>query len=151
MAVNNQGDLAVITSAKNLCSYILKVTDKSPKKFRFTLTSRLQTYSLDIIENLTMANEVYMKSNRRDALERAIGMRRSFQKKAMTSLKLLDYVAQVSMEQECILSNQYEQITKQISDCRNLLGGWLNSDQRRFDRQMQQVCRAQAHNIPGYD
>ena len=47
MPVNNQGDLAVITAAKDLCSYILKITDKSPKKFRFTLTSRLQTYALD--------------------------------------------------------------------------------------------------------
>ena len=139
MPVNNQGDLAVITAAKDLCSYILKVTDKSPKKFRFTLTSRLQTYALDIVESLITANEVYMRSNRRDALERAVGMRHSFQKKAMTKIKLLDYVTQVAMEQECILSNQYEQITKQLSDCRNLLGGWINSDQKRLDQQMAEI------------
>ena len=136
MPVNNQGDLAVITAAKDLCSYILKVTDKSPKKFRFTLTSRLQTYALDIIENLIMANEVYMKSTKSEELERAVELRRSYQKTAMTYMKLLDYIAQVSMEQKCILSNQYEQITKQLYNCRNMLGGWLNSDQKRLDRQL---------------
>lgn len=30
------GELAVITKAKDLCNYIITVTDKSPKKFRFT-------------------------------------------------------------------------------------------------------------------
>ena len=52
-------ELAVITKAKELCSYIILVTDKSPKRFRFTLVSRMQNYALDVIENLYMANEVF--------------------------------------------------------------------------------------------
>ena len=135
MTVKNQGDLAVITTAKDLCSYIFTITDKSPKKFRFTLTSRMQNYALDIIANLILANEVYMNSNRRDALERAVAMRRSYQKKAMTSIKLLDYMAQLSMEQACILPKHYEQITKKLYDCRNLLGAWMKSDNKRLEQQ----------------
>ncbi len=135
MAVNNQGELSVITAAKDLCSYIFVITDKSPKKFRFTLTSRMQNYALDIIGYLNMANEIYMKSSRRDVLERAVGMRRSYQKKAMTSIKLLDYIAQLSMEQKCILPNQYEQITKKLWDCRKMLNAWINSDSRRLEKQ----------------
>ena len=45
-------ELSVITKAKDLCSYIMTITDKSPKRFRFTLVSRLQNYGLDIIEYL---------------------------------------------------------------------------------------------------
>ena len=44
-----KSELSVITKAKDLCSYIMTVTDKSPKRFRFTLVSRLQNYALDVI------------------------------------------------------------------------------------------------------
>lgn len=53
-------ELAVIVKAKDLGSYIFTVTDKSPKKFRFTLVTRLQNTSLDIIENLS---DRYRKGN----------------------------------------------------------------------------------------
>ncbi len=139
MSVKNQGDMAVITAAKDLCSYIFEITDKSPKKFRFTLTNRLQTCALDVIDNLITANEVYMGSSKRNEFERAVGIRHSAQKKAMTKLKILDYIAQLSMEQGCILPNQYKNITKKLSDCRNLLGGWSNSDQRRLNRQFAEI------------
>ena len=49
-------ELSVITKAKDLCSYIMTITDKSPKRFRFTLVSRLQNYGLDIIEYLINSN-----------------------------------------------------------------------------------------------
>ena len=44
-----QSELAVIIKAKDLCSYVMTVTDKSPKRFRFTLVAKLQNYALDII------------------------------------------------------------------------------------------------------
>lgn len=56
--MDSKSELSVITKSKDLCNYILTITDKSPKKFRFTLVSRLQNYSLAIIENLLSANEV---------------------------------------------------------------------------------------------
>ena len=53
-------ELSVITKAKDLCSYIMTIADESPKRFRFTLVSRLQNYGLDIIEYLIKANEIYV-------------------------------------------------------------------------------------------
>ena len=50
----------------------------------------------------------------------------------MTNLKLLGYMAQLSMEQLCIQNKQFEQISKQVYDCQNMLGAWMNSDRRRF-------------------
>ena len=121
-------ELAVITKAKELCSYIMTVTDKSPNRFRFTLVSRLQNYALDVIEYLYIANEIFVQPGRRDQAER----RQSYQQRAQTSLRLLGYIAQLAMEQQCILPKQYEQITRQVYDCRNLLGAWMVSDRKRF-------------------
>ena len=56
-----QNELSVITKSKDLCSYIITVTDKSPKRFRFTLVSKLQNYAISVIENLFRANEVFVK------------------------------------------------------------------------------------------
>ena len=56
-----QSELAVITKAKDLCSYVMTVTDKSPKRFRITLVAKLQSYALNTIESLYRANEVFLK------------------------------------------------------------------------------------------
>ena len=123
-----QSELAVITKAKDLCSYVMTVTDKSPKRFRFTLVAKLQNYALNIIENLYRANEVFVKAGDREKAQQRI----DFQHQALTELKLLGYMAQLSMEQGCILQKQYEQITNKIHDCQNMLGAWLNSDRKRL-------------------
>ena len=123
-----KSELSVIVKAKELCSYVMTVTEKSPKRFRFTLVSRMQNYALDVIENLYIANEVFVQGARRDLVEKRL----SYQRQAQTDLRLLGYIAQLAMEQQCILPKQYEQITRYIYDCRNLLGAWMNSDRKRF-------------------
>lgn len=123
-----KSELSVITKAKDLCSYIMTVTDKSPKRFRFTITSKLQNYALNVIEHLYRANEIYVTENSRAK----IITRLDFQHQAMTELRLLGYMAQLAMQQQSILPKQYEQITRQIFDCQNMLGAWINSDKKRY-------------------
>ncbi|MCL2740208.1 MAG: four helix bundle protein [Oscillospiraceae bacterium] len=115
-------ELVVITKAKDLCSYILIVTEKSPKRFRWTLVSRMQNLALDIIEKIYGANEVFGEYNKRLNL----------QHEALTATKLLGYIAMLSFEQGAILQKQFEQITKKVSDVQNLLGAWIKSDRTRF-------------------
>lgn len=121
-------ELAVITKAKDLCSYVMTVTDKSPKRFRFTLVAKMQGYALNTIEELYRANEVFVSKG--DTNKAAL--RLDYQHKALTELKLLAYMSQLAMEQQCILPKQYEQITKRVSDCQNMLGAWINSDRKRL-------------------
>lgn len=129
MGTNSQaGELVVITKTKDLCSYVFTVTDKSPKRFRFTLVSRLQMYALDTMENLFRANEVYIGNRQKEKAEERL----NYQHNALTSLKLLGYMAQLSMEQQCILPKQYEIMTRKISDCQKLTGAWITSDRKRF-------------------
>ena len=128
MPTTSKNELSVITKAKELCGYVMTVTEKSPKRFRFTLVSRMQNYALDVIENLYIANEIFVQPKRMDQAEK----RQDYQQKAQTGLRLLGYIAQLAMEQGCILPKQYEQITRMVYDCRNLLGAWMVSDRKRF-------------------
>lgn len=123
-----QSELTVITKAKDLCSYVMTITQKSPKQFRFTFVGRLQNLSLSIIENLFRANDVFVTK----ADEKALSVRISYQKNALTDLKLLGYFSLLSCEQKCILPKQYEVMASYIFDCQNLLGAWINSDKKRL-------------------
>ena len=125
---SQQSELTVIVKAKDLASYVLTVTEKSPKRFRFTLVAKLQGYALNIIENLYRANDVYIAKSNTNAVAR----RNEYQHQALTEAKLLGYIAQLAMEQGCILPKQYEQVTRKIHDCQNLIGAWINSDRKRF-------------------
>lgn len=128
MNQRRKSELLVITKTKDLCSYIITITQKSPKQFRFTFVTRLQNLALDAIENLYRANDVFaIKGN-----QRLIEQRREYQQKAMTDFRLLCYMALLACEHRCILARQYEQISQQASECMNLLGGWMNSDRRRL-------------------
>ena len=84
MASNANSELRVVTAAKNLCSYILTVTNKSPKSFRFTLVSRLQNLSLDIIENIYKANEVFVQNENSQNMQKRLDL----QYTALTNVKI---------------------------------------------------------------
>jgi hypothetical protein len=109
-------------------SCIFTVTQKSPELFRFAFTERLRNASLNAREYLIRANESPL-AKKQPALYAA---RVSYQRKAMTELILIGYLAVMAMEQNCILGKQCEHISGLITDCRNLLGGWINSDKKRF-------------------
>ena len=122
-------ELAVIVKAKDLGSYIFTVTDKSPKKFRFTLVTRLQNTCLDIIENLYYANSVYVKGKEDYA---HIGKRNAYQKRAYVKVKMLLYFALIARENQCFLPKQYEQISTQAYEVNRMITAWARSDLRRY-------------------
>lgn len=116
-----KSDLYVITKAKELTKYVIMATEKSPKKYRFTLVVRLQNYCLDITENLLIANMLPLEDENRQ----------KFQIKAGRLLKLLGYFAMICMETECILPKQFENISKLQAECIMFLGKWIASDKKR--------------------
>jgi hypothetical protein len=123
-----QSELVVVTKAKDLCEYVLLITQKSPKQFRFTLVSRMQNLALDAVEHIYRANEVFLQKGQGAANEQRLRL----QHQAITEMKLLCYIAEISMRQVCILPKQYEHIAKMAADCRHLLGAWIASDKKRF-------------------
>jgi len=115
--------------AKDLCGYIMTVTQKSPRQFRFTFVARLQNLALNVIERIYRANEVHLVSGAAQRLE--------LQSAALTELKLLAYIAELAMTHGCLLRKQFEEIAKLTTDCRHLLGAWMNSDKKRITQPRQ--------------
>lgn len=118
-------ELLVITKLKKLAAYVITITEKSPKKFRAVFINRMQNYCLDCLENLIEANSL-----RLDSLKN-IEKRKDCQHYAYLKLKLLAYMAFLSLESQCILKKQYQQISLQVADCINLLVAWRKSDAAR--------------------
>lgn len=114
----------MLTKAKELSKYVITVTEKASKKYRFTLVVRLQNYCLDIIENILLANMLHVTDARR--LEK--------QKEAGRLLELLGYFSMLCMETECILPNQFENISKLQAECLLFLGKWISSDKKRLEK-----------------
>lgn len=126
---NHHADLTVIMKAKDLCRYVMTVTQKCPKHYRFTFTTRLQNLCMDIIENLYLANEIYIGGDNSGARFR---QRLELQQKAMTQTRLLAYFSQLALEQQAILPKHYEQISLQSTEVLNFIGAWMKSDRNRF-------------------
>lgn len=121
MANTRKSDLYVVTKVKELTKYVITVTEKSPKKFRFTLVTRLQNYCLDALENIVTANMLMAGSNERFSLQQEAGRK----------LEILGYFAMVCLETGCILPNHFENISKLQAEGLLFLGKWIASDKKR--------------------
>ena len=122
-------ELTVVVRAKDLCRYVMTVTQRSPKQFRFTFTGRLQNLSMDIITEIYLANEVFVGG---EGAREAYFRRLTLQRQALTKTRLLAYLAELALEQKAILPKQYEQIALRTTEVVQLIGGWINSDRSRF-------------------
>ena len=122
-------ELAVVTKAKDLCNYVITITEKSPKKFRFVFVNRMQNLTLDIIENIYMANDLMLAKGMSATYQKRL----AYQHKVLTNLRLLSYISLIAMEQKCILFKQYENISKLSTDCQNMIGAWIISDKKRIN------------------
>ena len=124
----DSSELFVITKVKKLAAYVITVTEKSPKRFRAVFVNRMQNYCLDCLEYLIEANSLRLDNTEN------IRKRKDCQHNAYMKLKLLGYMSFLSLESECILKKQYEQISLQVADSINLLVAWRRSDANRIGK-----------------
>lgn len=108
-------EMAVFTHAKKLSEYIFVITEKSPKKLRWSIISRFQNASVDLVEHLYRANF------ERDQV------RESFQKSALVDLCLIDFYAETARRKQAINGRQTAVIARQLAEMRKLLNGWIKS------------------------
>ena len=109
-------EMAVFTAAKKMSEYIFVITEKSPKKFRWSIITRLQNASVDVVENLYRAN-----------FERGTDERIAYQKSALVSMNLLDFFTETARSKQAISVHQAAVIGKQIVECKKLLNGWVKA------------------------
>lgn len=110
------GELTAISKAKDLVNHTMWASNKVfPKSVRFTLSQRMETAALDVLECLIEANEIFPRS----AAETA---------ERLDLLNLLD----IALERGYIDIRRCEDWTKKILDVKNLTASWRKKDAARF-------------------
>lgn len=121
------GELTAISKAKDLVNHTMWASNKVfPKSVRFTLSQRMETAALDVLECLIEANEIFPHS----AAETA--ERLDLQKRALTKCKLLLNLLDIALERGYIDIRRCEDRTKKILDVKNLTASWRKKDAARF-------------------
>ena len=121
--MSKKSELIVITETKRLIDYVFVVTEKSPKKYRYSFVTRIHNILFDIIELLYEANSITLGDD----------LRLNKQKEAVVKFQLLDYMCDLAQKEKCLLFSQYENICKYINSCLKLLNAWIRSDISRID------------------
>lgn len=121
------GELFVITRSKDLVNYVMLITAKSPKHFRYTIIARMHNLCIDLVENLYNANSCIIRAGDTTNWEKRV----EYQRQAMNVIRLLEYVSEIAYMQKCILQKQYTVICKLGGECADLLKRWVQSDERR--------------------
>jgi hypothetical protein len=114
-------EMAVFTQAKKLSEYIFVITEKSPKKLRWSIVSNLRNTSLDIVANLYRAN-----------FQKDLAERVKYQTEVKIGLALLDTIAEMAKTMQAINIKQTAVIAKHILAVTKLLAGWMKSDKSRM-------------------
>ena len=125
--VNRTGELTAVTKAKDLLNHTLWASNKVfPKSVRFTLSQRMETAALDILQDLIEANEIYPRSPEEAA------KRDGLQQEALTKCKVLLNLLDIALERGYIDIRRCEDWTKKILDVKNLTASWKKKDATRF-------------------
>lgn len=101
-----KSELLIITETKRLIDYVFVITEKSPKKFRYSLVSKIHNLIIEIVELLYEDNNIHIGNINR----------LNKQEKEKVKFMLLDYVCELSAKEKCILFGQYENISKYINN-----------------------------------
>jgi len=124
-----EGELAVITKARDLRLYTLKICSNEnnfPKRYRWCLTNNIVSMVNDITDLIISANAVKVDftQDKYRRLER--------QKTALELTEsLLDNIS-VAYELFQLKSNSVEYWTRKVDDVQKLLRAWIRSDTERY-------------------
>lgn len=110
-------DLPIFTKWFDFVNWFLPLTDKLPKKIRFSLTNRMSNLALDIVEDLTEARY----SRDKGAILRAANLK----------LEKLRILMRLCVEQQFIAHKTYQHAIKGMNETGKMLGGWIKNQQGR--------------------
>ena len=133
LKTHHPGDspLKVLTYGNDLMSYVLRVTQNSPKQYRFTFITRLQNLTMDVVELMLLANNIYVtKAN----IPTTADKRLSYQHQALSKLQALNYFSMEAQKYQAITFKHATQINKQGIICIQYLQAWIKSDRSRYQK-----------------
>ena len=124
--MRRDSELMVLTKAKDLVDYLLLISDKGPKKYRYTLAERMVGTAFDALEALQFANDIRLGGSDEDN-----NARWKLQRRAVSKLRFLDAICMSAVKCGCILPSQHKQVSARIAECIRLTYGWYASDKKR--------------------
>ena len=103
-------ELPIFIHWMEFTKWLLKTTEKFPKRIRFTITQRIENLTLDVFQSLVKAR--YRKD--RGAIFNEINL----------SLEQLRLLLRLSYEMEYCGQKQYEYAIRQVDEAGRMVGGW---------------------------
>ena len=83
-------ELVVITETKRLIDYVFLITEKSPKKFRYSFTTKIHSLLIEIIELFYLANALDVIDEERSKKQELIKVK----------FKILDYLCDLAYREK---------------------------------------------------
>jgi hypothetical protein len=124
-----EGKLCVIIKAEELCIYTIRITHNEkvfPKRYRFSITEKLQMQTIEILTLLTEANEMYPKTAS-EKEERLL-----LQKRACAKLRSLQTMIRISKDLFGLSMDKVKYWSQLATEVRNKTVAWYNADSERF-------------------
>lgn len=117
MATANPKDLPIFTQWLAFLEWLLQVTERFPKRVRFTFSDRINNIALDLVENLVEARY----SSEKNAILRQANLR----------LEKLRVLLRLAYKMRYLDYKRYEYAMKSINEVGKMLGGWLRQQQNK--------------------
>lgn len=109
--MDNKADLPIFIKWIDFLKWLLKTTEKFPKKVRFTFSSRINNLALDMVEELVEARYTKYKIE---------NLRR-----ANLTVEKLRILLRISYEEKYLAHAAYKLGAHSLYEIGKMLGGWL--------------------------
>ncbi len=114
---NEYHDLPIFVKWTDFLKWLLHITEKFPKKARFTFSDRMNNLALSVVEELIEARFTRSKST---AL-----------KSANLRLEKLRILLRISYESRFLSHDAYKHGMYSLNEVGRMLGGWINQQDLR--------------------
>jgi len=104
-------DIPILQAWYSFASWLFDLTEKFPRRIRLTLTSRIDSLVLDILEDIVEAKY------RREKMELLFGMNRK--------LERLRFLLRLCHDKRHLSTGAFEGASRRVDECGRMLGGWI--------------------------
>lgn len=103
--------------AEQLCRTVVPVTTKVQPQLE-----TMHTLCVDVLAHLYRANALSLESNIQ------YQKRHEHQQQVLTSLKIIDFLADIALTQQYLLVKHYQQIIEQTALLKQLIDSWISRE-----------------------
>jgi hypothetical protein len=115
MSSDVRNDSAIFVKWMEFLKWLLPVTEKFPKRVRYSLANRIDNLALDMVEDLV---EAQYTRNKQGILKRS-----------NLRLEKLRVLLRISCDQRHLSHQTYEYAMRSINEVGRMLGGWIKQQE----------------------